>query len=116
MTTKMAAPVTGCQICNNEIKSKNYRSLTSYTSLERWGDLYRELNIRPTGLSCSQCTNKLNRASNIAADVKLKVEKLEIERQKTNSNLRDLPGVQAMLKHGTTPRSSKFGLQYSQLD
>jgi hypothetical protein len=107
----MAAPMIKCQLCDSEIKNRDYRSLTSSTAFERWGELYNEININPTGFSCKQCTNKLNRASNFAAEVKVKVEKLVTEQKKHISNLRDMPGVQAMLKTATIPRSSKFCLQ-----
>ena len=98
-------------MCCNEIKNRDYRSLTSNTAFERWGELYNELNIHPTGFSCKMCTNKMNRASNLAAEFEEKVQKLVTERNTHISNLRDMPGVQAMVKPVTPPRSSKFCLQ-----
>ena len=65
----MAAPIKTCEFCFKTIKDKSYRSLTSNTSQEQYGNIFNKLGIASlNGFVCNQCVNKLNRVDKLNGD------------------------------------------------
>ena len=101
----MAAPIKTCEFCFKTIKDKSYRSLTSNTSQEQYGNIFNKLGIASVnGFVCNQCVNKLNRVNKLNGDIRTKVLMLTQERDKVLDTLKQMPGIVKQHQDMSTPK------------